>query len=55
MTPDQEKAFQLLADAMESLTGMVQAQAKMIDELLKQNQQLLAQVQALEAIGRAKL
>lgn len=55
MTPDQEKAFKLLTDAMESLSGMVQAQAKMIDELLRQNQQLLAQVQALEAIQKAKL
>lgn len=55
MTPDQAKALEQLMQLTERLSNLVQQQAKMIDELLAQNQALLARVEILEALGRAKL
>ena len=55
MTPDQTKALEQLMQLTERLSNLTQQQAKMIDELLAQNRALLARVEMLEALGRAKL
>lgn len=55
MTPDQTKALEQLVQLTERLANLTQQQSLMIEELLAQNQALLARVAMLEALGRAKL
>lgn len=55
MTPDQDKAINDLMELVNSLSNLTQQQARMIEELLAQNQTLMARVEMLEALGRAKL
>lgn len=54
MTPDQEKALNDLMELVSSLANLTQRQADLIAELNKQNGELLARLEAVEMIGRAK-
>jgi methyl-accepting chemotaxis protein len=55
MTPEQTQAMNQLMQLVDRLSNLTQQQAKMIEELLAQNQAMLARVEMLEALGRAKL
>lgn len=55
MTPEQEKAMDELMELVSSLAGLTQQQANLIAELNRQNIELYAQLEALQAIAKAKL
>lgn len=53
MTPEQEENNRLL-ELVSSLASLTQNQANMINELLHQNGELLAQLKMYECIGKAQ-
>ena len=54
MTPEQEAEMDRLLELVSSLAGLTQNQANMINELLHQNGELLAQLKMYECIGKAQ-
>lgn len=54
MTPEEE-ALDKLIDMVSSLTNLTKQQANMIYELNRQNLELVAQLEAVMAISKAKL
>lgn len=54
MTPEQDKAFDDLMELVSSLANLTQTQANLIAELNRQNQELIAQLEAANLIARSK-
>ena len=54
MTPEQEAEMDRLLELVSSLASLTQNQANMINELLHQNGELLAQLKMYECIGKAQ-
>ena len=55
MTPIEEESVNKLIDMISSLAHLTQEQANLIASLNQQNQTLVAQLKAQEAIARSKL
>jgi len=55
MTPDQEEAIDKMMELVSSLANLTQQQANLIAELNQQNLGLVAQLEAVQAIAKAKL
>jgi len=55
MTPEQEAALDNMMELVSSLANLTQHQANMIAELNNQNIDLVARLEAMEAIQKAKL
>lgn len=55
MTPEEEKTVDKLLEMVSSLANLTQQQANLIAELNRQNLELVAQLEAVQAIAKAKL
>lgn len=55
MTPEQEAALDNMIELVSSLANLTQQQANLIAELNNQNIDLLARLEAMEAIKKARL
>lgn len=55
MTPQEESQVDRLLELVSSLANLTQEQANLIAELNRQNLELVAQLEAVRAIARAKL
>lgn len=55
MTPEQEKSMNDLIEMVSSLANLTQQQANLIAELNRQNVELVSQLEAVQAIAKAKL
>jgi len=55
MTPEQEAALDNMMELVSSLANLTQHQANLIAELNRQNMELVGQLEAVQAIAKAKL
>lgn len=55
MTSEQSLALDRLMQLVSSLSNLTQTQARMIEELLKDNEKLAAEVESLRLIFRTKV